>query len=82
MGCLVQVTFDSSVDCQTKKNGFIKRHSSFFGGPNGVTIVSEEEENDREVVRFYVAHGVEAASMYISENLKRDKMVYRANIIS
>jgi heme-binding NEAT domain protein len=82
MGCLIQITFDSSVDCQTKKNSFMKRHADFLAGPRGVNIVSEEEENDREVVRFYVMHGVEPASLYISEKLKKDKMVYRASIIS
>jgi hypothetical protein len=72
--------FDSSVDTQAKKEKLIGKHFKFFGPE--VNLVSEAEENDHEVSRFYVVHGVDIASKYIADRLKKDKGVRRVKIIS
>ncbi len=80
MGCLIQVTYDSSVDCQTKKNTFIRKHLKFLGPE--VQLVSEKEDDGREVAKFFVPHGVEYASRYLDTKFKKDRMVHRSKIIS
>lgn len=80
MGCLLKVTFDASADTATKRDAVIAKHKNLFG--KSATPLFEDEENDRPVASYYVIHGVNVASQYIVERIKRDKNIHKVKIIS
>jgi len=80
MGCLLQVVFDASADTATKRDSIVSKHKGLFGLNN--EPLCEDEENDRHTANYFVPLGVNQASKYIVERVKRDRNIHKVRIIS